>query len=143
MINKLSSLTNVGGTIRTRNDIDTLYVHRVDRILHWVEGFSNGVKGSKSRGNIMLPKDLHNLISGPLNKRKMDSWDSFFRFFFNHWISGSFKESFLTKVSAITILNKFYFMLNMKYVKILCLFVKSNINKLTMLTVLFMLIWIF
>jgi len=54
----------------------------------------------------MLLKNPTNLISGPLNKRKMDPWDSFFRFFFNYQISGSFKESLLTKVSTITILNK-------------------------------------
>ena len=69
LINGATRLTNIGGPTGARNHINPLHVFQVDRILHRFEGLTNGVKGSKGRGNIMLLKNPSNLISGPLKKR--------------------------------------------------------------------------
>ena len=43
----------------------------------------------------MFLKNPSNLISGPLEKRQMDPWDSIFRFFFNHRILVGLNESLI------------------------------------------------
>ena len=106
LINGTTSLPNIGGPTRTRDQINTFHILRVDGILHRSEGHTNGVQGPKGHRDTMLPENPSNSISGPLNIRKMDTWNSFLRFPFSQRILGSFKESPLTQVSTITILNK-------------------------------------
>ena len=73
LINGATRLTNIGGPAGTRNNINLFHVLRVDRILYRPEGFTNGVEGSKGRGDIMPLKNPGNLMSGPLDIWKMDT----------------------------------------------------------------------
>jgi len=106
LVNRVTSLTNVGGPIGTRDNVYPFHIPRVYRILHRSQGLTNGAKGPKGRRDIMFLKSSCNLVSGPLNKRKMDTRNPILRFPFSKRIPGSFEESFLTYVSTITILNK-------------------------------------
>ena len=68
-----TSLTNVRSSTRTGNDVNTLPILGVNRVLNKTKRTSDGVKGSKRRMNLMLPQDPRDFIHGPLNKRKMRS----------------------------------------------------------------------
>ena len=83
LINGATSLSNIGGPTGTRNNINPFHVLRVDRILYRPDGFTNGVEGSKGRGDIVPLKNPGNLISGPLDIQKMDTWDLLFQISFS------------------------------------------------------------
>lgn len=67
-----SCFPDIGSSTRTRDQVDTLHVHRVNRIFHRSEGFTNGVEGPKGRGDIIPLKDPSNFVCGSLNIGKMD-----------------------------------------------------------------------
>lgn len=68
-----SSLPNIRSSTRTRNDVNTLPILRVNRALNRMKRTLNSVKGSKRRINLMFLQDPSDFICDPLNKRKMKS----------------------------------------------------------------------
>ena len=87
---------DVGGPTRTRDQVDTLHVLRVNGSFHRSEGITNRVEGSKRRGDIIPLKDSSNLVRGSLDIGKVDPYTAFLRLFFNSCIPRCFKESLLT-----------------------------------------------
>ena len=63
---------NIGGPTRTRDQVDTLHVLRVNGIFYRMEGITNRAEGSKRRGNIIPLKDPSNLVRGSLDIGKVD-----------------------------------------------------------------------
>jgi len=91
LINRAPSFTSIGGPTGTRNNIYSFHVLGVNRVFYRSKQATNGVKGSKGWGNIMLPKDSSNLVSGPLNEREIHPWDSIYRVFLNLGTFASYK----------------------------------------------------
>lgn len=73
LVNGSTGLTNIRSSTRTGNDINTLLILGVNRVLNKMKRTSYSVKRSKRRMNLMLPQDPSNFIRGPLNKGKMNT----------------------------------------------------------------------
>jgi len=68
-----TDLTNIKSATRTWNDVNTLPILGVNRVLNRTKRTLDSVKGSKRRMNLMFRQDPSDFIRGPLNKRKMNT----------------------------------------------------------------------
>lgn len=102
-INWSTSLTNIRGPTWIRNDVSTLPMFGVYRVLNWPKRTLNSAKGPKCWRNLMIFQDPCNFIRGPLNKRKMNFGKLILGIILNLMTFFNLKESSKTLRSAITI----------------------------------------